>query len=295
MDVGAFTSGLLIGLREGVEAALLVAIILSYLWRIGGSRYVPRIWLGVGAAVAVSAVLGIALFASVGGLDEPYEQVFEGLTMLLAAGVVTWMLFWMRRQAASVSGDLQAAVDRVLTDGSAWGLSALAFMAVIREGMETSLFLVGTTQAVGSTREGGPLWLLVGAVAGLAGAVVVGWGFYRGSQRIDLRAFFRVTGVLLVFIAAGLVSHATHEFVEIGVITVGTQSLFDLGGGLSHEAGLGAILRAMFGYTSRPEAITFAAWLTYVGVVLPLYLRPLRRADPAAAPHLGVEEVRPTG
>ena len=144
--------------------------------------------------------------------------------MLVAAGVVTWMLFWMRRQACSVKGDLQRAVDRVLTEGTAWGLAVLAFTAVIREGLETALFLVGqaTAAADGSAGDAGALAVLAGALVGLGIAVAIGYGFYRGSHALDLRRFFRWTGVLLIFIAAGLLSHAVHEFVEIGWITVGT-------------------------------------------------------------------------
>ena len=123
MDFGAFTSGLLTGLREGVEAALIVSIILAYLARTGNRRHFPRIFLGAGIAAGLSFLVGAALWLTVGGFQEPYEQIFEALTMLLAAAVVTWMLFWMRRQSASVKGELQAAVDRALDDGSATALA----------------------------------------------------------------------------------------------------------------------------------------------------------------------------
>jgi len=134
MEIGSFGGGFVTGLREGVEAALIVSIILAYLVRTGHGADAGRIWLGVGSAVATSVVVGLALYLSVGALEEPYEQLFEGATMLLAAGVVTWMLFWMRRQAASVGRELRAAVDRALSEGSLWGLTVLAFVAVIREG-----------------------------------------------------------------------------------------------------------------------------------------------------------------
>ena len=153
MDFGSFSSGLLTGLREGVEAALIVSIILAYLAKTGNERHFGRIWVGTGAAVAVSLGLAVVLFATVRGFPEPWEMVFEGGAMLLAAGVVTWMLFWMRRNAANVKGELQAAVDRALTEGTVFGLALLAFPAVIREGIETSLFLVG--QAT-STENGLP-------------------------------------------------------------------------------------------------------------------------------------------
>jgi high-affinity iron transporter len=285
VELGSFISGLLTGLREGVEAALIVSIILAYLVRTGNTAAIGRIWVGVGLAIGLSAALGVALFATIGSLPSPYEQWFEGGTMLVAAAVVTWMLFWMRRQAASVSGELRAAVDRALGEGSLLGLTALAFIAVIREGVETALFLVGQASAASiGDGEQGALAVLLGALIGLAIAVGLGYGFYRGSRRIDLAVFFRWTGVALIFIAAGLVASAMHEFIEAGVITVGTATLFDLSAVLPHEpeAGnpLGMLLHALFGYSSTPEAATFVAWAGYLAVVLTLYLRPARRRLP---------------
>ena len=294
MDFGAFTSGLLTGLREGVEAALIVAIICAYLAKTGNARYFPRVFIGAGLALGLSAILGIILFQTVGSFEEPYEQLFEGLTMIAAAAVVTWMLFWMRRQARSVRGELQAAVDRAIDNGSATALAVLAFIAVIREGIETSLFLTG--QAAAASADGGAVWVLIGAIVGIAIAVVLGVGFYHGSRRINLATFFRWTGVALVFIAAGLLSHAVHEFVEIGVITVGTQTLFDISATLPHEGDgsvLGQLLRALFGYTSSPEVITFVVWLTYVVVVLALFLRPVKSAL-VAAPTAPIPAPAPT-
>lgn len=286
MDLGSFTSGLLTGLREGVEAALIISIILAYLHRTGNRRHFGRIWAGTGLAVAISVIAGLVLFLTVGGLEEPYEQIFEAGAMLLAASVVTWMLFWMRRQAASVRGELQAAVDRVLTEGTVLGLVVLAFTAVIREGLETSLFLVGLAASV--ERSAGSV--LVGAVVGLAIAVLLGAGFYRGARLINLRTFFRWTGIGLIFIAAGLLSSAVHELIEIGWIPFGAAAAFDISSVLPHKAiegapdGLaliaGQFLRALFGYSSRPEVTTLVVWAGYVVVVLALFLRPL--APPTA-------------
>ena len=277
MDLGSFSSGLLTGLREGVEAALIVSIICAYLVKTGNRQHFSKVFLGSGLAIGASAILGVALFVTMGGFQEPYEQLFEGATMLFAAVVVIWMLFWMRRQAASVKGDLHAAVDRALSDGSATALGLLAFIAVIREGIETALFLVG--QAA-SADDGAPS-VVAGALFGLGIATVLGVGFYQGSRRINLATFFRWTGIALVFIAAGLLSHAIHEFIEIGVITFGTQTLFDLSAILPHDPESGSLpgqfLRALFGYTATPEVTTFVVWLTYVVVVLALYLRPIRR------------------
>jgi high-affinity iron transporter len=284
VEFGAFVSGLVTGLREGVEAALIVSIILAYLSRTGNGRHAGRIWLGVVSALVLSVVLGALIFVTIGEFQSPYEQMFEGATMLLAAAVVTWMLFWMRRQSASVSGELRAAVDRALTEGGLVGLTALAFLAVIREGLETALFLVGQASAARSESAAGAGSVAAGAVVGLGLAVAIGVGFYQGSRRIDLARFFRWTGVALIFIAAGLVSHAVSEFVEAGVITFGTQTLFDISAVLPDdpESGnvLGMVLRSLFGYNAHPEIITFAAWFAYLAIALPLYLRPTKPRPP---------------
>ena len=294
MDLGFLTTGLLTGLREGVEAALIVSIILAYLARTGNQRHFGPIWLGAGAAVALSVVIGVALFVTIGGLEEPAEQIFEGFAMLIAAGVVTWMLFWMRRTSANIKGQLHAGVDRALMAGGVVGLAILAFTAVIREGIETALFLMGQATAAGTQATS----TLVGALIGLAIAVAIGYGLYRGARVINLRTFFTWTGIALIFIAAGLLSHAIHEFIEAGWITFGTATAFDISAILPHEAEpengaagvIGSILRALVGYTSTPEWITFLAWLAYVVIVLFLYTRPVRPSQPRP-----VSEASPAG
>jgi len=280
VDLGALISGLLTGLREGVEAALIVSIVITYLVRSGRSDQVGRVWIGTGIAAALSLVVGIVVYNTVGAFEEPYEQIFEGTTLLIAAAVVTWMLFWMRRQARSVKGELQVAIDRAVAIGGSWGLAVLAFTAVIREGLETSIFLVG--QATSDRAEA--VWILVGALAGLSIAVLLGYGFYRGSHRLNLASFFRWTGIALVFIAAGLLSHGIGEFIEIGALGNGpwTATAFDLRGVLSDEAGIGSFLRAIFGYSAAPAVLTIAAHVGYLVAVLVLYLRPTRPLPPSS-------------
>jgi high-affinity iron transporter len=279
LDVGFLTTGLLTGLREGVEAALIVSIILAYLARTGNARHFGLIWLGTTAAIALSATVGAVLWITIGGLSSPAEQYFEGSAMLLAAGVVTWMLFWMRRTAANIKGELHAGVDRALTDVSVWALSLLAFTAVVREGIETSLFLLGQATAA-TTEEAGAASTLVGALIGILIAALLGYGFYRGARVLDLARFFRWTGVALIFIAGGLVSHAAHEFIEAGLIGFGTSTAFDISGLLPHDPAdgnlLGQMLRAVFGYTSTPEWTTLVTWVVYVVGVLALYLQPMK-------------------
>ena len=289
MDIGSFTSGMLTGLREGVEAALIIGMILSYLDRTGNRQAAGRIWLGVAAAIVVSVVAGAALFVTVGELPPPYEQLFEAVAMLLAVSVVTWMLFWMRRQSASIRDELNVRLGRALAEGSVAGLALLAFVSVIREGIETSLFLVGQAASARS----GATWIVVGALVGMGFATLIGAGIYRGARRINLRTFFRWTGIALVFIAGGLLANAVHELVEIGWINVGTAVVFDWSSVLPHEPMTGApdgiglvvgqLLRALIGYNSRPEVIMLAVGIGYVSSVLALYLRPVtaRPARPA--------------
>jgi high-affinity iron transporter len=287
LDLGSVTSGLLTGLREGVEAALIISIILSYLARTGNRQAFGRVFAGAGSAVGVSLVAGVALFVTVGELPAPYEQLFEATAMLVACAVVTWMLFWMRRTSAGIRDELHGALGRALSDGPANGLAVLAFVAVIREGLETALFLVGQA----ASAQSGAAWILVGAFIGLALAAAIGAAMYRGAARINLRAFFRWTGIALIFIAAGLLAAAIHELVEIGWINVGSVVVFDLSQVLPHEpmdgapSGLGLVigqlLRALVGYNARPELVMLAAWAAYVGTVLPLYLRPIAPRLPA--------------
>lgn len=284
MDVGFLTTGLLTGLREGVEAALIVSIILAYLARTGNGRHFGRIWLGTAGALVLAAAVGAVLWITIGGLSSPTEQYFEGSAMLLAAGVVTWMLFWMRRTAANIKGELQASVDRALTDGGVWALSILAFTAVVREGIETSLFLLGQATAA-TTEKAGAASTLVGALLGVLLAAMLGYGFYRGARVLNLARFFRWTGVALIFIAGGLVSHAAHEFIDAGLIGFGTSTAFDISAVLPHEPEggnlLGQLLRAVFGYTSTPEWTTLVTWVVYVIGVLALYLQPMKPKHPA--------------
>jgi high-affinity iron transporter len=284
VDLGSLIAGLVTGLREGVEAALIVSIILAYLAKTGNRRHFAKIWIGAAAAVALAAILGVVIFVTVGEFQEPYEQLFEAGTMVLAAAVLTWMLFWMRRQARSVRGELQAAVDRVLTEGNAWSLAVLAFSAVIREGVETSLFLVGQVNAAAANGPGAELATLIGALIGLAIAVALGWVIYTGARRINYATFFPLTGLDLVFIAAGLLSHAVHELIEVGWISVGTTTAFNISGVLPDDAGIGLFLRALLGYSAAPEVLTLVVYIAYLVPVLYLYLRPVPVAPPQPQP-----------
>jgi high-affinity iron transporter len=253
-------SALVIALREGIEMSLIAGIVLAYLTQVGARRAHRWVWLGVGAALAVSlgflAVLNLLNAEFTGST----EQIFEGVTMLLAASFLTWMIFWMLRQARYLKSELQQAVQETLAaGGAAWGIGLLVFFAVVREGVETALLLFA---APGQGK-------LLGSVIGVAAAVSIGVLIYAFGRRIDLRTFFKVTGVLLVFFAAGLVTHSVHEFVEAGVIN-GGPVLFDLSATLPDKEGAGAMLRSLLGYSADPtliEGIAYAAYLVLAFVL----------------------------
>jgi high-affinity iron transporter len=300
LDVDSFFNGALIGLRQAVGPVLAVTLILAYLAKTGNSRHFDKIWIGAGVALVLSAGAGALLWISIGNFEVSgwsmstdggsAEDLFDAITMLAVATVLTWMLFWMRRTAADIESGRESRVDSVLVEGSIFGLAVLAFTEIIRQGVETAFFLIGQATAAG--HDEGAFSVLTGAALGISIAMVIGVGLYRVARVIDRRTFFAWAGIVLIFVAAGLLSHSVREFILAGWITVGLETAFDIGALLPHQATeatgiagvIGSILRATFGYTSRPEWITFLTWLAYLLTVLPLYLRPLRPAPSESPP-----------
>ncbi len=199
-----------ITLREGFEAALITGLILAYLKKTGSlAEHGRSVWIGVALATVFSLAVGAVLFATVGELEGTAEQLYEGIAMVLAALVVTWMVFWMRRQASTIGAHLREQVGQSLLRGGGLALAAVAFIGVAREGLETALFLFA------SVGDDGLLPTIVGGVLGLVAAIALGAAFYRGALRLDLRRFFTVTGVLVIAFAAWLLAGAAHEFGEL--------------------------------------------------------------------------------
>jgi high-affinity iron transporter len=263
-----------IALREGIEAALIVSIILAYLKQLGATDRSRLVWWGTGLAVAISVLVGTAVFAAGAEFEGTTEQVFEGLVTLAAVCVLTWMIFWMRRQGARIKTELQEKVDTALVTGGL-ALAGLAFFAVLREGIETALFLFAAAR--GTAVEGAevaPTAQLGGAALGLALAVILGVLLYRGGIRMNLRSFFRVTGWILIVVAAGLFAYSLHELQEAGWIPVLEAHAFDVSASLPDDKGLGAILRGLVGYNADPTWLEVLGWLAYLVVVGALYLRP---------------------
>ena len=260
------TAAFFITLREGLEAALIVGIIAAYLVKLDRRDAMRGVWIGVAAALVLSVVVGALVVATVGRLPLVVQESIEGLAAVLAVIVLTWMLFWMRRQGRAMKGELEHGVDLALAAGSATALAGLAFVAVAREGLETVLFLF----AIG-TSSGPAVPTLLAALAGLAVAVGIGYAIFAAGVRIDLRRFFTITGVVLIFVSAGLVAFAVHEFGEAGLIT-NTGEAWNIGTVLPESSPLGALLAGLFGYRSAPTPLEVIAYLAYLIPVLLLFL-----------------------
>jgi high-affinity iron transporter len=269
----------LVTTREGLEASLIVGIVLGYLAKTENRRYFRIIWFGTAAAVALSIVTGAALFFTVGELEGRAEQIFEGIAMLSAVAVLTWMIFWMRKQAVNIKRELEARLAHAIAAGSAIGLASVVFFAVLREGWETALFLFAVSES--ST----PLSTGIGAVAGLVISISLGVALYMGSRRLNLRQFFTVTGILLIVFAAGLLAHATHEFQEAGILPMTIEHVWNTNAVVSEDSNAGEFLKALFGYNGDPSLLEVGVWAAYLVGALAFFLRPLVnwRRSPAPA------------
>ena len=266
--------------REGLEASLIVGIVLAYLAKTDNRRYFSTIWLGTAAAVAVSIVTGAALFFTVGALEGRAEQIFEGAAMFSAVAVLTWMIFWMRKQAVNIKRELEQRIEGAIAAGSAVGLASVVFFAVLREGWETALFLFAISES------SSPLTTTIGAIAGLVVAVALGVALYTGSRRLNLRQFFTVTGVLLIVFAAGLLAHGIHEFQEAGLLPMTIEHVWDTNGIVSEDSTAGEFLTTLFGYNGNPSLLEVLAWGSFATAALAFFLAPLvswRRLSAARA------------
>jgi high-affinity iron transporter len=266
-------------LREGLEAALIVGIIAAYLVKIGRRDALGKVAVGVAAAIGLSIAIGLIVTLTIERLPLVLQETLEGVAALLAVAVLTWMLFWMRRQGRLLKGELERGVDVALTTGSTRALVGLAFLAVIREGVETVLFLIPILSFQGTGLD-----TLLGGVIGLAVAFAFGWAIFFAGVRINLRRFFTITGAVLIFVAAGLVAFAVHEFGEAGLIA-NTGTAFDLRGILPDGNPIAQVLRGLFGYRAAPTPLEAIGYFGYLIPVLLLFIidRPLIRRPVVSA------------
>lgn len=292
----------LIGLREGLEAALVVGILVAYLTRIGRRDVLGRLWIGVGCAVLLSLVIGAVLTFGAYGLTFQAQEIIGGSLSLLAVAMVTWMIFWMRSAGRTMKRTLEHGVDRALAEGSLWGLVVLGFVSVAREGIETTLLLWSMVRSFGETPDA-----LLGALIGIAVAVVLGWLVARGAVRLNLKRFFTWTGAFLIVVAAGVLAYAIHDLQEAAVVPGPFTALapvdasgavaagwagfpfgwaFDVSATVAPGGVVATLLQAIVGFMPQMTWLQVIAWVGYV-VVVSLFF--FRRPAPA-----GTRAISPT-
>lgn len=271
----------LIGLREGLEAALVVSILVAYLVRTGRRDALVPVWLGVGLAVALSLAFGAALTFSSSTMSFQAQEAFGGIMSLIAVGFVTWMIFWMKRTARNIRGELHGRLDSALGVGPI-AIATVAFIAVAREGLETSLFIWAAVESTGSGTTP-----ILGATLGLATAVLLGWLFYRGALRLNLATFFTWTGAALVIVAAGVFAYAIHDLQEAGLLPGLNAIAFDVSGAIPPGSWYGTLLKGIFNVSPTPSWLEVVAWLGYAIPVLILFLRTPKQAPKPAHAEAG--------
>ncbi|MFE6847624.1 iron uptake transporter permease EfeU [Streptomyces sp. NPDC057686] len=276
----------LIGLREGLEASLVVCILVAYLVKTGNRRQLPPLWAGVGIAVTLSLAFGALLQFGSSTLTFQAKEALGGTLSVLSVALVTWMVFWMRRTARHLKSELQDKLDAALAVGTG-ALVVTSFFAVGREGLETSLFIWTAVQATGDGVRP-----LTGALLGLATSVVLGWLFYKGALRINLAKFFRWTGAMLVVVAAGVLAYGIHDLQEAGILP-GLHSLaFDISTTIPPDSWYGTLVKGVFNFQPDPTALQVVVWSLYLIPVMAFFLapgrtRPVSQPEATEAPTAG--------
>ena len=251
----------LLSLHEGLEAALLIGILLGALYKMGRPELKLPVWTGAISAMVVSLGASIALYRLGALFAGDAEKIFEGVTMLSAATVLTWMIFWMDKQAHNIKSNLEDGVGQAVRKGAFAPLFLLTFLAIIREGVELALFLTAAAYSAAEDQ------VLIGAVAGLIAAVALGWMLYSATSRLNLRRFFQVTGILLLLFAAGLVAHGVHAFNEVGWIPAVIDPLWNINHILDEKSTVGEMLTALFGYNGNPSLTETTAYGLYISII----------------------------
>jgi high-affinity iron transporter len=297
----------LIGLREGLEAALVVGILIAYVTRMGRRDILPRLWAGVGLAVALAVVIGAILTFGAYTLTFQAQELLGGILSLVTVAMVTWMIFWMQKTARTMKSSLEAGVDRALAAGGMWAVIVIGFISVAREGVEATLLLWSMVQSFGNRPA-----VLLGALLGIAVAVLLGWLLARGMLRINLRVFFTATGAFLVIVAAGILAYAIHDLQEAGVlpgpftdaapidpvtgaVAVGLAGFafgwaFDVAATMPPGGPLATVLQSTVGFMPQMSWLQVIAWVLYIVIVGGFFIRgvrgsrkPVKRTDAADA------------
>ena len=262
----------LIGVREGLEAAIVVTILVAFLVKSGRRDALKWVWLGVGAAIVITIAVFAAIQFGQNTISGLGAEAIAGVASLIAVAIVTTMVLWMRRAAASMSGHLRGDMARALEAGS-FAVLSLSFLAVGREGVETALFMVGFAEAK-------TLWPVTGLVVGVLIAVAIAYGMYRGALRINLAKFFKYTGAFLVVVAAGILSYGVGALQTVGWLPGLSSRPFDVSSWFDWSSWYGQVIQGVFNVTPTPTWLQFTGWVLYLVVVLALFLRPTRAPKP---------------
>ncbi|PPS68987.1 MULTISPECIES: iron uptake transporter permease EfeU [Streptomyces] len=268
-------SNYLIGLREGLEASLVVCILIAYLVKTDRKDALKPIWAGIAVAIALAFGFGCALEFGSQELTFQAQEALGGSLSILAVGLVTWMVFWMRRTARHLKSELHGRLDAALAMGTG-ALVATAFLAVGREGLETALFVWASVHAAS---DGTPRPLL-GVALGLLTAILLGWLFYRGALRINLAKFFTWTGGMLVVVAAGVLAYGFHDLQEADFLPGLTDKAFDISGTIPPDSWYGTLLKGVLNFQPDPTTLQVGVWLLYLIPTLALFLAPTRTTAP---------------
>ena len=271
-------SNALIGLREGLEAALVVVILVAFLVKTDRRWALRWVWAGVGVAVALSVGLGAVLTYGTRQLSFETQELVGGSASIIAVAFVTGMVFWMRSASRTISGELKGKLDKAIDVGP-WAVALVGFLGVGREGLETAIFFYATAQAAGT----GTVQPLIGWVVGLGAAIALGVAIYQGAVRINLAKFFRYTGVLLVFVAGGILAYGIHDLQEAAFLPGLHALAFDVSSTVDPGSWYATLLKGIFNFTPATTVLQAIAWVLYVGTVLTLFLRPQRPQQPARA------------
>ena len=272
----------LIGLREGLEAALVIGILIAYLVRTRRRDLLSSVWNGVGIAIGVSMAVGAALTLGPRGLSFTAQEIIGGSLSILAVGLITWMIFWMGKTARFLKQHLEDGMERAIAVGKG-AILAMALIAVGREGLEIALFLWAGIEAAGSTAAP-----IVGAALGLATAVALGALIYRGAVRINLRVFFQWTGVFLIIVAGGVLSYGIHDLQEAGVLPGMNTLAFDVSDTITPGSVLGTLLKGIFNFSPSTTVLEAVAWVAYVVPTMWLFVRMAFARTPHKAPQQAV-------
>ena len=270
-------SNYLIGLREGLEAALIVAILVAYVVRAGDESALRRIWIGVASAIGLSIALGAVLVTVDESLSEKAAEAFAGIMSLLAVGLITWMVFWMATRARGIRGHLHGELDRAF-ESSAIAVAFVAFVAVAREGVETALFLWAGIRSTDDAASS-----VIGAILGLATAVVIGVLVYRGAVRLNMARLFTWTGAALVVVAGGVLRYAVHEFQELGWLPGEDAIAVDVSGTFAPDGVVATLVRGLVNLKPVMSWLEVVVWLAYVIPTLALFFWVIRRRDSSGA------------